>query len=170
MEIGLRRIPGQRLKGGLGPQQPWRPIRLRIQPPKQPKQRPAQTQRQARPQTLFHQMQPVAPIAAKTFIATITGQRHSDMAAGELADPIGGNGRAVGIGFIVQPGQGIDQVEIIAIDGIDKMPGLVAIGDLLREMRFVKGRVAEGDRAGIDRPGRQAGHQRHHRAGIDATG
>jgi hypothetical protein len=71
--------------------------------------------------------------------------------ARQLADPVGGNRRAVGIGFVVQPGQRVDQIEVVAGDQVAVMVGAVAVGNLLGKGGFVERRVVKGDRAGVDR-------------------
>jgi hypothetical protein len=71
--------------------------------------------------------------------------------ARQLADPVGGDRRAVGIGLVVEPGQGVDQIEVVAGDQFAVMVGSIAIGNLLGEGGFVEGRVVKSDRAGIDR-------------------
>ena len=55
------------------------------------------------------------------------------MLARQLADAVGGDGGAVGIGLVVQPGQRVDQVEVVALDGLDVVVGVVAVGHHLRE-------------------------------------
>ena len=51
------------------------------------------------------------------------------MLAGQLADAVGGDGRTVGVGFVVKPGQGVDEVEVVAFDHVEIVVGLVAVGD-----------------------------------------
>ena len=50
-------------------------------------------------------------LATESAAAAIARQRDSDVLAGQLADAIGGNGRAVGIGLVVEMGQQVDEAE-----------------------------------------------------------
>jgi hypothetical protein len=88
------------------------------------------------------------------------------MLAGQLADPVGRDGRTVGIGLVVERGERIDEIEVVGLDRFDEMPGLVAICHHLREFGFVEGRIVKGHRAGIDRLAALAGHTGHHGAGV----
>ena len=92
------------------------------------------------------------------------------MLAGQLADAVGGDGRAVGIGFVVERGQRVDQVEVVAFDDVEVVIGLVAVGDHLREFGFVESRVGKTDGTGVDRSIRQPGHHGDHGTGVDAAG
>jgi hypothetical protein len=114
-------------------------------------------------------MHAVAAVAAEALIATVAGECHGHVLAGQLADAVGRDRRAVGIGLVVQAGQFVDQVEIVALDGLDAVVGLVPVRHGLRELGFVECRIVEGDRAGVDRLVGQAGHGRDHRAGIDTA-
>jgi hypothetical protein len=114
-------------------------------------------------------VQAVASVAAKRFVAAVTRQRDRHVLARELANPVGGNRRAVGIGLVVLPGERIDQAEIVAVHGFDRVPRPIALGHPLRERRLVVHRVVEGDRAGVDRLGRQLRHGGDHRARVDAA-
>ncbi len=170
VEVGLDRIARQCLEGRLGPKHARRPVGLGIESAEHAEKRPAQTERQRGAHLLFHQMQGIAPITPEAFVAAIAGQGDGDMPPRELANAIGGDRRAVGIGFVVKLRQRVDQIEVVALDPVNEVPGLVAIGNLLRKTGLVVGRIGERNRAGIDRLGRQAGHHRHHGAGIDAAG
>lgn len=115
-------------------------------------------------------MQAIATITTKTFVATVAGKGHRHVFAGQLADAIGGDGRAVCIGFVVELCQGVDQVEIVAFYHVEIMIRLVAVGHHLGEFGFVEGGVGEADRAGIDRRLREAGHHGDDSTGVDAAG
>ena len=115
-------------------------------------------------------MQPVTPVAAEALVAPVAGQRHRHVLARELADAVGRDRRAVGIGLVVELRQCVDQVEIVALDEIRVVSRSVAIGDQLGKARLVEGRIRERDRAGVDRRLRQARHRRDNRARVDAAG
>ena len=70
----------------------------------------------------------MAPVAREALVATVAGQRHGHMAARELADPVGRDRRAVGIGLVVQVDEPVDQVEVVAADGLDVVVGPVPVG------------------------------------------
>ncbi|KFB73972.1 MAG: hypothetical protein AW09_000757 [Candidatus Accumulibacter phosphatis] len=88
----------------------------------------------------------------------------------QLADPVGRDRRAVGIGFVVESGQGVDQIEVVAGDHFAVMVGSITVGNRLSKRGFVKRRVIKGDRTGIDRLGREPGHQRDDCTRVDTTG
>ena len=92
------------------------------------------------------------------------------MLAGELADAVSGDGGTVGVGFVVEFGQRVDEVEVVAFDNVEMVVGVVTVCHHLGEFGFVEGRVGEADRAGVDRIGREAGHDGDNGAGIDAAG
>jgi hypothetical protein len=124
-----------------------------------------------RAQSLFHQVQAITAITAKSLVAAIAGEGHRHMFARQLADAVGRNRRAVGIGFVVQPGQRVDQIEVVAGDEVTVMVGPVAVGDLLGEGGFVERGVVEGNRTGVDWLCRlRPGHQGDDGTRIDAAG
>ena len=170
VEVGLDRGARHAFEGGLGAQHARRPVGLGVDAPEQPEQRLAQAGRQRRAHALFHQVQPVAAVAAEGLVAAVARQRHRDMLARELADAVGRDRRAVGIGLVVQARERVDQVEVVGLDDLDAVVRVVAVGHHLRELALVELRVVEADRAGVDGLGREAGHRRHHRAGVDAAG
>ena len=92
------------------------------------------------------------------------------MFARQLANAVGRDGGAVCKRLVVQARQRIDQVEVVTLDGFNAVVGVVPVGHLLGERRFVEGRVVECDGAGIDGLLRQTGHHRHNRAAVDSTG
>ena len=98
----------------------------------------AQAERQAPNAFFFHQVQLVAAIAAEAFIAAIAGKGDGDVFAGQLADAVGGDSRAVGVGFVVEPGRGVDEVEVVAFDHIEVVIGVVAVGHHFGEFGFVE--------------------------------
>ena len=100
---------------------------------------------------LFTQVHAVAAVAAQALVATVAGERHGDVFARHLADAVGGDGGAVGEGLVVEVGQGVDQIEIVALDDLQPVVGLVAVGDLLGVFGLVEARVVKADRAGVDR-------------------
>jgi hypothetical protein len=83
-------------------------------------------------------VQAVAAIAAESLVAAIARQGHRHMLARQLADAVGGDRRAVGIGLVVQPGQRVDQIEVVAGDHFAVMVGAVAVGHRLGEGGFVE--------------------------------
>ena len=127
-------------------------------------------ERQGGTHFFFHQVQAVAAIAAKALVAAVAGKGDGDVLARQLADPVGGDGGAVGVGFVIEPGQRVDEVEVVALDDVEEVIGAVAVGHHLGECRFVEGRVGKADGAGVDRGIRQAGHDGDHGTGIDAAG
>src|SRR5438270_12596124 len=92
------------------------------------------------------------------------------MLACELADAVSWDRGAVGVGLVVDAGELVDQIEVVALDAIDEMAGPISFGDHLRVPRFVVGRIGESDRARVDRPGRALRHRGDHGARVDATG
>ena len=92
------------------------------------------------------------------------------MLARQLAHPISRDGRAVCVRLVVQPGQGVDEVEIVALDSLDPVVGAVTVGHHGRELALVELRVVESDGAGVHRFRRQAGHGGHDGAGVNAAG
>ncbi len=169
MQVGLHRVPCQRLEGRLGAKYPGGPICLRVEPAERAEQWAAHAQRQHAPHALFHHVHPVAPVAAKALIAAITGQRHGHVLAGQLADAVRGNRGAIRIRLVIQLRQLVDQVEILALDLLDEVLGVIAIRHLLGVPGLVELRIVEGDRAGIDGLGRDPGHGGHDGARIDST-
>ena len=111
----------------------------------------AQPERQGRAHLFFHQVQLVAAVAAEALVAAVAGKCDGNVLAGELADAVGGDGRTVGVGFVVEPGQGVDEVEVVAFDHVEVMVGLVAVGHHFGECGFVEGRVGKADGTGVDR-------------------
>ena len=170
VEVRLDRRARHALERGLAAQHARRPVELGIEPPERTEHRSPHRQRQQRAHPLFHQVQPVAPVAAEALVAAVAGQRDGDVLAGELADAVGRNRRAVGVGLVVERRERVDEVEVVALDAIDEVPRVVAIGHLLGERRLVELGVGERDRAGVDRVGGHARHHRDDRAGIDAAG
>ena len=114
-------------------------------------------------------MHAVAPVAGKVLVAAVARQRHRDVFAGQLADLVGGDRRAVGVRLVVDAGELVDEVEVVAGHVIDEMTRLVAIGHLLGKARLVEGRIVERDRAGVDRLAGDARHGRDHGAGVHAA-
>ena len=92
------------------------------------------------------------------------------MLARELADAVGGDGGAVGVGLVIERGQGVDEVEVVGLDRLDEVVRAVAVGNLLREFGFVELGVVEGDGAGVDRIGADAGHGGDDGAGVHPAG
>jgi hypothetical protein len=166
MEIGFDRGARHAFKRRFGAKHARRPVRFRIAATEQTKQRPTHAMRHGRAQAFFHQVQAVATIAAKGFIATVTRQGNRDVPARQLTDAVGGNRRTVGIGLVVQTGQRVDQIKVVAGDQVTVMAGAVTVGNLLGKLRFVERRIVKGNRAGIHRIVRETGHQRDDRAGI----
>ena len=115
-------------------------------------------------------MHAVAAIAAKALVATVARQRHRDVLARELAHAIGGDGGAVGVGLVIERGQGVDEVEVVGFHRLDEVIRAVAVRHFLRKFGLVELGVVKADGAGIDRRVGQPGHDRDHRAGVDATG
>src|SRR5258707_2527318 len=74
VKIGLHRISGKGLEGGLGPEHPRCPVRLGIEPAKESENGPAQLQRQSRTHTFLVHMPAVATVAAEILVASVTGQ------------------------------------------------------------------------------------------------
>ena len=114
-------------------------------------------------------MPAIAPIAGEALVTAVAGETDGDTFTREFADAIGRHRRAVGIGFIVDPGETLDQVEIVRLDGFDMMIGRIAARDLLGIGALVEGWITEGDRTGIDRLIGQARHHGDHGARIDAA-
>jgi hypothetical protein len=92
------------------------------------------------------------------------------MLARELANPVRGYRRAVGVGLVVEACERVDQIEVVALDRLDEVARAVAIGNHPGEHRFVVSRIVERDRAGVDRLLGQASHRRDDRARIDTAG
>ena len=170
MEVRFDRVARQRLEGRLAAEHARRPVRLRVDAAEQAEHGAPQSQRQRPAKPLLHHVQPVATVAAEALVAAVAGQRHRHVPARELADPVGRQRRTVGVRLVVEAGQRVDQVEVVALDPIDEVPRPVALGDLLRVPGLVERRVGERDRARVDRLRRQAGHRRHDRARVDAAG
>ncbi|MPM83848.1 hypothetical protein SDC9_130917 [bioreactor metagenome] len=113
MEIGLHRVARKRLKRGLGAEHARRPICFGVEPPEQPEHRSAHPVRHRTAHALFHQMHAVTTIATEALVPTISGKRHGNLLARQLTDAVSGDGRAVGIGLIVQGSKGVDQIEVV---------------------------------------------------------
>ena len=170
MEVAFDRGAGHAFEGGFGAEDARRPVGLRVELAQCSKYRLAQGERQGRAHFFFHQVQLVAAVAAEAFVAAIAGKGHGNVLAGQLADAVGGDGRAVGVGFVVEPGQGVDEVEVVAFDHVEVVVGLVAVGHHFGEFGFVEGRVGKADGTGVDRSIRQPGHDGDDGAGVDAAG
>jgi hypothetical protein len=98
-------------------------------------------------------VQAVAAIAAEALVAAVSRQRHGHVAARELAHAISRDRRAVGVRLVVQCRELVDQIEVVGLDALDAMVGVVPVRDRLCELRFVERGIGEGDRAGVDRFG-----------------
>ena len=77
--------------------------------------------------------------------------------------------RAVREGLVVDVGQSVQQAEVIGVDALDAVACAIAVGNLLRVGRLIERRIAERDRARVDRIGGTACHHRDDRAGVDAA-
>ena len=170
VEVSFDRGACHAFKGRLGTQEPGRPVCLGVNTPKQPEQRAADSQRQGGAHLLFHHVQPVAPVPAKALVTAIARQCYGHMLPCQLANPVGRYRRTVGIRFIVKARQRIDEIEVVALDGIDEMIGLVTIGHLLGKFGFIKRGIGEGDRAGIDRVVGKTRHEGDHGTRVDSAG
>jgi len=153
VHVGLNRVAGQGLKGGFGAEHAWRPIGFGVDPRECLKQGLAQTKGQGVAGLFFHEVQTVTSVTAKGFIAAIARQRHRDVFACQLADPVGGYGGAVGVGFVIKPGQPVDQVKVIALDHLEVVVGVVAVCNLLGKGRFVEFGHVKADGACAHRHG-----------------
>ncbi len=169
MKVGFDSGTRHALEGGLGAEDPRSPVSLRVDTTQPSEQRLADPGRQRRAHAFFHQVQAIAPVAAESLIATISRQRHGHVLARQLAHAVGRDGGTVGVRFVVQASQGVDEIEIIGLHRLDTMVGGVARSHHGGEFALVEFRIVERDGAGIDRAVRQTGHRRHHRAGIDAA-
>ena len=169
MEVGVHRIARQRLEGRFRAEDAWRPIGFRVGAAEQPEERPPKGLGNRRAKSFLGHVQSIPAIAAETLVAAIAGQRHGHMLSGELAHAVGGDRGTVRVGLVVDAGQVVDEVEIIAFDAIDEMPCRVAVRDLLRPRRLVVRRFGKCDRAGVDRLVRNLGHHGNHRARVHAA-
>ena len=132
MEIGGHRIACQRLEGSLGAEHARRPVSLGIQMAERPKHRAPHVQRQQAAHRLFGHVQLVASIAGMILVTAVARQRHRDPLARQFTDPISRQRGAVGIGFVVEVDQLIDQRKIIGVDLLGKMIGAVLARNLCR--------------------------------------
>ena len=146
------------------------PVGLWVEPSQWAEYRAAQAQRQAVAQLLLGHVHAVTAIAGQVLVAAVARQCDGHASTGGLAYPVGGHSRAVGKRLAVQPAQPVDQVEVIAADGVQAVVGGIAVGDLLRIARFVVRGHIETNRAGLDRLINQTGHQCDDGAGVDAPG
>ena len=69
-------------------------------------------------------MPAVAAVAGEVFVAAVAGKRHGHPPLGQLADPVRGNGGAVGVGFVVERRQFVQQAKVLAAHGLLKMVGV----------------------------------------------
>ena len=170
VKIAFHRGSGHAFKGGFGTEDAGSPVGLRVKLAHCAEDGAAQTQRQGRAHFFFHQVKLVTTVAAKALVAAIAGKRDGDVLARQLADAVGGDGRAVGVGFVVELCQGVDEVEVVAFDHVEVVIGLVAVGYHFGEFGFVEGRVGKADRTGVDRSIRESGHDGDDGTRIDAAG
>ena len=73
-------------------------------------------------------MQPIAAVAGEVLVAAVARERDGHVFARELANAVGRQCRAVGVRLVVGLRQHVDQVEIVAFDGVDEMPRPIAVG------------------------------------------
>ena len=170
MQIGLYRVARERFKRGFCAEYPRRPVEFRVEPPERTEDGPAEAERQGATQALFVHMPAVTTVTGEILISPVAGQCHRHPLARELTHPVGGDRGAVGIGFIVEPGQRIQQVEIVTGDDPLEMVGVVALRYLPGKICFIELRHVKADRAGIYRITLQLRHRGHYRAGVDTTG
>ena len=166
VKVGLHRVARHALESGLGAQHARRPVGLGVQPAQQAKHRPAHAFRQRGAHLLFQHVQLVAAVAAKGLVTPIARKRHGDMLAGQLADAVGGDGGTVGEGLVVEMGQRVDEVEVVAADGFNAVVGAITLRHHAGKFTLVVGRVVEGDGTGVDGFARQTRHGLHHGAGV----
>ena len=112
----------------------------------------------------------VAAVTGKVFVAAIAGKRHSHPLLRQLAHPVGGDGGAVGVGFVVECRQLVQQAEVLAAHGLLEVIGVVALRHHGGVFGFVELLDVKADGAGVHRFALQLGHHRHHRAGIHPAG
>ena len=171
VEVGLDRAARHALEGGLGAEHARRPVGLRVDAAEQPEQRLADAGRQRAAHALFHQVHAVAAVAAEGLVAAVARQRHRDVLARQLADAVGRDRRAVGIGLVVQPGQGVDEVEVVALHGLDEVVGAGSgrppSARTRDSLKAGSSKAIEQVFTGVsDRPG----HRRDDGAAVDAAG
>ena len=167
VEIRLHRVARQRLERRLGAQHARRPVRLGIEHAERAEQRPAQRQRQPRTQPLFVDVPAVAAIAAKSLVAAVAGQRDGYVLARELAHAVRRHRGTVGIWLVVERGKLVHETEVLGIHLLNAMPRVIALRNRLSIGGLVECRIAERDRARVDRFRGQSRHHRHDTAGID---
>ena len=78
-------------------------------------------------------------------VAAVAAERHRDVLARQLADAVGGDRRAVGVGLVVEARERVDQIEVVAAHHLQAVIGLVAIGHHLGKLGFVVLRVVKAD-------------------------
>ena len=169
VEISINRTACHTLKSCLGPQGTRSPVRLGVQLGKCAKQWATDTLRQGGAHAFFHQMHSMTTITAQRFVATVTRQGDGDVLAGKLADAVSGDGRAVGVGFVVQARQRVDQVKVVALHHLQVVVGMVAVGHHFGELGLVEMGVVKANGAGVDGVFGQARHQRHHGAAVNTA-
>ena len=171
MEVGVDRRPGERLKRRLGAKHPRRPIGLRIHPPEHPERRAPDGDRQRAAQAS-------PPSHATDTADSPRNSRHRRPPTDATVTCLRaswhtryvGNRRAVGVRLVVGLRENVDQVEIVAFDGFDKVSSVIPVRHLAGEHRLVERRIAERDRARVDRSRADTCHHRDNRAGVHAAG
>ena len=71
VEVAFHRAAGDAFKGGLGAEDAWCPVRFRVELAQCAEDGAAQAQRQGRTHLFFHQVKPVATVAAEALVAAV---------------------------------------------------------------------------------------------------
>ena len=153
MEITFHRIACDTFERGLSAEYFGRPIGFRIKLSQHAEHGAAHGGRNHAAHALLVHVPTVAPVAGEVFIAAIAGERDGDVFARQFAHAVRGQGGTIGIRFIVERGEFVDEIEIIRGNLFHPVIGMVARGDLRGVFGFVVGRIAERNRTGVHRLG-----------------
>ena len=136
VEVGLDRAAGERLQRRFRAQRTRRPVGFGVELPEQPEQRAAQIERHPRADPLLVDVPAIAAVAAEVLVAAVAGQCDLHRFAGELAHPIGGYGRTVRVGLVVDVGQPVEQRVVVRVDLLDVMSCRIALRNFLARIRL----------------------------------
>ncbi len=113
----------------------------------------------------------VAVVAREQLVPAVAGQGHGDLGAGQPADQVHGDLRDVTERLVPDVRELGDDVAGVAVADLEGgVIGPEVGGDGGGLGRLVEGSVLEPHREGPHRSGAVPLHQRHHHAGVDASG
>jgi hypothetical protein len=111
----------------------------------------------------------ISAIASEQLVPAVARQDDSDIGAGRGADPLGGQGGAVGEGLVIDVRQALQGALDAELDPLKDVIGTIASGDLGRMAGFIEGAFGEGHAKAVHGRTGVLRHQGDDRARIDAA-